>query len=324
MMLTILAVGAAASAVFLIVWSVSSLAGRLAGRRRRRALVRLKGVLARENPALRRDLIRPQRVSERTGLGDKLLSSLAFGRKLERLVVHADAPSSAGSYLLLSIVLAGTGLSTGFFLAGTLVHGVLTGVLGAFLPTLLLMRRKKKRLARFEQQLPDALDLTARALTAGLTLQSGLRMVADEFSDPIASEFRRTLDEINFGVEVERAFSNLVERIDLTDLKFFVVSVSIQRETGGNLAEIVTSIASLIRERFKLQGKIKVLSGEVRMSATVLLVLPFVTAGLMLAINPGDMMNFWSHPVGRKVVWAALAWMGVGAFIMKRMIAIKV
>jgi tight adherence protein B len=151
-----------------------------------------------------------------------------------------------------------------------------------------------------------------------------MRMVANEFSDPLASEFRQTLDEINYGVEVDRAFNNLVDRVDLTDLKFFVVSVNIQRETGGNLAEIVTSIASLIRERFKLHGKIKVLSGEVRMSATVLIILPFVTGALMLAINPDDVLRFWSHPLGRKVVMGALVWMGVGAYIMKRMIAIKV
>ncbi|MFW5837330.1 MAG: type II secretion system F family protein [Desulfovibrionaceae bacterium] len=325
MTFSLIAVISAAAAVFLLVWSVSSLAEHLAGRRQRRAMTRLKSVLAQESPAMRRNLLKTGESGDRRkGAGDRLIASLAFGKKLERLVVHADAKGSAGRYLNLSIVLGALGLVFGLLLADSFLVAVIGGAGGACLPTLSLKRRKRKRLERFEQQLPDALDLVGRALTAGLTLQSGLRMVADEFSDPMATEFRRTLDEINFGVEVDRAFNNLVQRVDLTDLKFFVVSVNIQRETGGNLAEIVTSIAALIRERFKLHGKIKVLSGEVRMSATVLVILPFVTAALMLVINPDDMLRFWSHPIGRKVVWSALAWMGVGAYIMKRMIAIKV
>ena len=139
---------------------------------------------------------------------------------------------------------------------------------------------------KFERQFPEALDLMARSLRAGHAFSGGLQMVAQEFDDPMGAEFLRVMNEINYGSPVDQALKNLTHRIDVKDLTFFTVSVIMQRETGGNLAAILESIARLVRERFKLQGKIRALSAEGKLSAIILLALPFFVALALSIINP--------------------------------------
>ena len=130
-------------------------------------------------------------------------------------------------------------------------------LIGGLLPFVNLNRKKRKRIARFKKQLPDGLDLIARALKAGHAFTGGMSLAAEEFDDPLGPEFSETLDEINFGVSVSDALRNLIGRIDCEELKYFVVGVILQRETGGNLAELMETLATLIRERFKFQGKVE-------------------------------------------------------------------
>ena len=177
---------------------------------------------------------------------------------------------------------------------------------------------------KFQRQLPDALDLVARALKAGHAFTGGLRMVADELGDPIGSEFEKTLNEINFGVGVPEALKNLPNRVDCPDLKFFITSVIIQRETGGNLAEILTKITYLIRERFKLQNRVQVLAAEGKLSAIILIAIPFVIALALSVLNPGYIKTLFIDPIGKVLVAFALIMMIIGVFVMKRMIQIKV
>ena len=139
---------------------------------------------------------------------------------------------------------------------------------------------------RFEEQLPDALELIARSLKAGHAFSSGMKMVTDEFDDPVGTEFAKTLNEINFGVDVTEALKNLAKRVDCPDLNFFVISVILQKETGGNLAEILENIGHLIRERFKFYGRVRTLTAEGRLSAVVLIGLPFVIAFVIFLLNP--------------------------------------
>ena len=178
--------------------------------------------------------------------------------------------------------------------------------------------------SRFQQQLPEALDLLARALKAGHTFGGGMRMVADEFDDPIGSEFGQTLDEINYGMNVDRALKNLLARVDCIDLKFFIVSINIQRETGGNLAEIIAKISALVRERFALFGKIKVLSAEGRISAVILIALPFLLAGVLYAVNSDYISLLWTRELGQTMLWGAVVSMTIGAVIIRKIIQIKV
>jgi tight adherence protein B len=244
--------------------------------------------------------------------------------RMERLLVQGDVTQPLGFFLLLSAVLAA---GVGFLfllLSGNLTVSILVAILASQLPWFYVIVKKRRRLARFEQQLPDALDMIARALKAGHAFNGGLQMVALEFADPSKAEFRKTLDEINFGVSYEDALRNLADRVDCPDLKFFALSVIIQRQSGGNLAEILEKISYLIRERFKLHGKVKALTGEARASAIVLSLLPFFMAATIYVLNQSYIEILFREPVGRLMIVAAFVMMVIGMFAMRRMVSIKV
>ncbi|WP_432259412.1 type II secretion system F family protein [Cupriavidus sp. TMH.W2] len=202
---------------------------------------------------------------------------------------------------------------------------VLVGAgLAAVLPVLHVMRLRGKRLKQMEAQLPDAVDMISRALRAGHSFSSALSMVGQEMKAPIGPEFRTTFEEINYGVALDEAMTNLAIRVPVGDLRYFVIAVLIQRESGGNLAEILDTIATMVRERLKLFDKIRVLSAEGRMSAWVLGLLPFATAGLILVVNPGFMRVLWEDPIGLRMIGGALVSMTLGVLWMRKIIRIRV
>jgi tight adherence protein B len=179
-------------------------------------------------------------------------------------------------------------------------------------------------LAKFEEQLPEALDMMARSLRAGHAFTGALQMVGQEFDEPLGPEFTKTLNEINYGMGLEVALRNLIDRIDSDDLKLFVLSVSIQRESGGNLAEIMENIGHLIRERFILKGQIRSLSGEARLSAYILIGLPFFIGLAVYFLNPKYVKVLFEDPIGHVMLLVAGVMMVVGIIVMKRMIKVKV
>lgn len=255
---------------------------------------------------------------------NRLLLRFRWTERANRLLEQADAKYPLGVYILFSVVLFLIGLlGSGRFSSFYLIR-VFVGAILAAIPFWGLRLKKKKRMEKFQKQLPDALDLVARGLKAGHALTGGLKLVAEEMVDPIGTEFDRTLDEINFGVGVPEALKGLSNRVDCPDLKFFVISVIIQRETGGNLAEILEKIAYLIRERFKLFGRVRVLTAQGRLSALVLIVLPFVVAFGMSFLNPRYIHILSTDPLGKILVIFALILMIFGALVMRRMVAIKV
>jgi tight adherence protein B len=201
---------------------------------------------------------------------------------------------------------------------------MLIAVGAGLLPLLYILRKRAKRMFKIVEQLPDALDLISRALRAGHAFPSGLQMVGEETQDPIAGEFRIVHDEINFGVSVPAALTNLANRVPSPDMRHFVMAVLIQRETGGNLTELLANISTLIRERMKLLLKIRVLSAEGKLSAWILCILPFVLAGIINVLNPRFMSVLWTDPLGLKMIYAALIFMGVGALWMRKIIRIRV
>jgi tight adherence protein B len=172
--------------------------------------------------------------------------------------------------------------------------------------------------------LPDALELMSRALRAGHSFPSSLEMVATEAPNPIAGEFKTTFDEVNYGIPMQDALMNMTTRIASSDLRYFVVAVLIQRETGGNLAELLDNLARLMRERFKLLGQIRVLSAEGRLSAWILTLLPFVLAGMVNLVHPKFLAVLWEDPVGLKMIYAALIMMLLGILWMRKIIKIRV
>jgi tight adherence protein B len=183
---------------------------------------------------------------------------------------------------------------------------------------------KSQRMKQFEQQLPEALQLVSRALKAGHAFSVGLKLVGEEAADPVGTEFRRVFDEISMGVALPQALQNMTERMDSVDLRFFVTSVLVQRETGGNLAEIIDSLAELMRRRFELQLKVNALSAEGRFSGSILFCLPILLGILLYRMNPEYMGTLIKDPMGQTMLMVGSFLMVSGAFVMKRLIAIKV
>lgn len=255
---------------------------------------------------------------------DRLL--LAFPRlsSLDRLLVQAGASMTVSRFILVTLLAGAATFLVLLVLRAPFFFTLIMAVFAMLVPLLLALRMRSKRLNKFDEQLPEALDLLSRALRAGHAFPSGMQMVATEAADPIASEFQITFEEINYGVSVGDAMLNLATRVPSIDLRYFVISVLLQRETGGNLSELLDNLSNLIRERFKLLGKIRVLSAEGKLSAYILIGLPFVTAGMIFLVNPGFMSVLWTDPAGLSMVFAAVIMMILGAFWMWRIVKIRV
>ena len=244
--------------------------------------------------------------------------------RLARLLRQANVRYTLGFFIQLTLVLALSGFLGSYLM--TRNHGVsiiFAALLGAT-PYSYLLWKKKKRMEKFVRQLPEGLELIARALKAGHAFTTGMKLAADEFDDPLGPEFDETLEEINFGVSVQDALESLAHRIDCPDLKYFVVSVILQRETGGNLAEIIESIAYIIRERFKFQGKIRILSSEGRRSANILVALSFAVVIALKILSPEYIDTLLSEPAGKITACICALMMVIGFFAIKRIITIKV
>lgn len=268
-------------------------------------------------------LLKKRMLSEVPAL-ERILLQLPRVQHLDRLLIQAGTNMTVAGFHVVIAVCVAVAILIAYFAAVPIWLGVLMGIGAAFLPFGYLFNQRDKRLHNIEVQLPDALDLMARALRAGHAFSSALNMVGQEGPEPIAQEFRTTFDEINFGVPVQKALMNLATRVASTDLRYFVVAVLIQRETGGNLAELMENIAMLIRERLKLAATVRVLSAEGRLSAWILGVLPFAVGGLINVVNPKFLSLLWTDPAGLNVVAGALVLMVFGVIWMWRVITIRV
>ena len=285
---------------------------------------RLRSLSAAGDGSAQARLLRQRLLSE-VPFMERLLYTLPRLHGADRLLLQADLRWTV-SRLVLTIA---AGFCGTFLLGDTVLHqpllvSLLLATTGGAAPLLYVLRRRSKRIRKLEQQLPDALDLLARSLRAGHAFSSGLQMIGDEMQDPIAGEFRAVADEINFGVSMQQALENLVQRVPVTDLRYFVVSVLVQRESGGNLTEVLGNLSRLIRERIKLFGRIRVLSAEGRMSAWVLGILPFALGALMAVFNPEFMTPMWEDPVGIAITRTMLVTMAFGMLVLRKMTKIRV
>jgi tight adherence protein B len=200
----------------------------------------------------------------------------------------------------------------------------MVGLTFGALPVAWLLFKRKRRLKKFAAQLPEALELVARALRAGHSLASGFRLVASETSDPIGSEFGRVFEEQNLGIPFEEALKSMTERIDNLDLKFFVTAIVLQRQTGGDLAEILDKIGHLIRERFKIWGQVQALTGEGRLSGIVLLALPPMLFVAVYRMNPDYLMLLFTDDLGKKMLIGGIVMQLFGALVIRKIVNIRV
>jgi tight adherence protein B len=243
--------------------------------------------------------------------------------QVQSLLLEADVNMPLGVFLLIWIISGALGLSLAFFHRGPL--GGLVGLaVGLMVPYRILQMKKKHRIKQFEKQLPEALDLLARGLKAGHAFATGLQMVGEEMPNPIGLEFFKTFKEYNHGMDMNTALLNLCRRVDLKELRFFTTAVMIQRETGGNLTEILEKIAGLIRERFKLRNQIKGLTAEGRLSGWILTLMPPVLFVVMLKLNPDYTMMLVNHKTGRMMAMSALTLQFLGYLSIRKIVNIKI
>jgi tight adherence protein B len=244
--------------------------------------------------------------------------------RLDLLMRQANVKYTMGFLILLSAALGMTGYLFFLVLTKNLFFAVALGLAAASLPLFSLKAKKNKRMALFEKQLPDGLGLIARSLRAGHAFTSGMKLASEEFVDPLGPELEETLDEINFGVSVAEALKNMARRVDCPDLKFFVVAVILQRETGGNLAEIIESLAHLMRERFRFRGKVRTLSAEARLSAKILAAIPVLIFLAIMLLNPEYVGHLIHDPIGHALLGIGFFMMVMAGLVMRRILKLDV
>lgn len=253
-----------------------------------------------------------------------LLLSIPRIHALDRMLLQSGTQINVATFLWYSFLSAAMMALAALLLKLPFALAVLLAVVAALLPWRYILHLSNKRKTTIEQQLPDTLDLMSRAMLAGHAFPSALKMVGEEMPEPIAGEFRIVFDEINYGISVPDALNHLVVRVPSTDMSYLVISVLLQRETGGNLAALLDSLSKLIRERMKLLGTIKVLSAEGRLSAQILTALPFLLAFAIHLINPEFLQVLWTDSAGIKLVSIALLMILGGIYWMRRIIKIRI
>jgi tight adherence protein B len=290
-------------------------------RHQRRLKERLRGLEGLE-PAINASTLL-KKASLKKSLMDESLDKFRFINQLQSLMVRADLSWKMSTFLAVTTVVGLAGFVAGIVKFGPL-GGLGGGALGGIIPYRILVRKSKRRAQKFEQQLPGALELLARSLRAGHAFPSGLQQVAKEMPDPLGKEFSIVYSEFSHGMELNSALLGLCKRMDLKDLSFFTTAVLIQRETGGNLTDILEKIAVLIRERFQLRNQIKALTAEGRMSGIILVLLPPVLLVIMMYLNPTYQKTLITDPTGRIMGGVAVMLQLLGMLMIRKIVNIKV
>jgi tight adherence protein B len=274
-------------------------------------------------------LLRDEMLSKIPAL-DNLLRRSSRISNLQPFLEQANLKIRAGNILMLCMVSAVVLAGVGFMAAGSLppnqalLFAVVGLVLGGFLPYSYASYRRNKRFQKFEELFPEAIDTLARAVRAGHAFTTALELIANELSEPIASEFRKLFEEQKFGLPVRDALMNLAERMPLVDVKFFVTAVMLQRETGGNLAEILDNLSYVIRERFKIMRQVRVYTAQGRLTMMLLMGLPPVIVVTMLLTSPAFIRPLFADPIGHVLVVAGVVLQTLGYFVIRKIIQIQV
>ena len=263
---------------------------------------------------------------EQRSFMERFLEGLDIAQKLHAQMQQAGLDWSPLKFLVMTLV---------FFVVGAVIglrfsfmgFGYTSLALGAgfgLLPYFFVRRSRIKRLNKLEEQFPEALEFLARSMRAGHAFTISLEMLGEELPEPLGQEFRTLFNEQNLGAALEVALKNLTNRVPLLDMRFFSSSVLLQKQTGGNLAEILTQLANVIRERFRLKGQVKAASAHGRLTATILMCMPIVTMGALMIVSPGYLQGMAKDPDGQYIIGAAILAQIIGNYFIKRIINIKV
>jgi tight adherence protein B len=255
---------------------------------------------------------------------DKLMSESKAGHGLSKLIDQSGVHTTPSSIIVMSL---------GLGLGGALIASILVAVpfvplvalaAGASAPTFYLMFKRARRMAKFEEQFPEALDLLSRALRAGHAFQTAMGMVADDLKEPVGPEFRKTFDQQNFGLPLRDALFQLADRIPLMDVRFFTTAVLIQRDTGGNLAEILDGLSHVVRERFRIRREIRTKTAHGRFTGLVLLALPAGLGVILTFLNPEHMDLLFNHRIGHQLIGAAIVMQVIGFLWIRKILDLEV
>lgn len=317
-----------AFAVFVVVSMAVFAIGSLLDQRSARARLlrdRLASVqkAAERQPSEELALLRDEMLSEIPAL-DSLLRRSARIPSLQTFLSQADLKTRAGNILMLC-VLSGMALALLILTASPFPQFAWLGmIIGATFPYSYASFRRTRRFKKFEELFPQAIDTLARAVRAGHAFTTALELISNELSEPIASEFRKLFEEQKFGLPVRDALLNLTERVPLVDVKFFVTAVMLQRETGGNLAEILDNLSYMIRERFKIMRQVRVYTAQGRLTMMLLMGLPPIIVVVMLVANPSFIQPLFADPIGHTLIVVGITLQTVGYFIIRKIIRIQV
>jgi tight adherence protein B len=292
-------------------------------RKRRLITQRLRG--NKQEQAVRAQVFKAYQETKESVVLNLAERFLGWGKvdNLQRQLLQADIYLAPNTFICIAILLSGLGFLIGW-LVGSWAWSLGLSFLLGVLPLMLLRWKRKRKTLKIERYMPDAMELLARSLRAGHTLPGTLDLVSQEIPGPLGIEMRVTFEEQKLGLSMPQAFRRMGERVASQDLRFFVTAVIIQSETGGNLSEILENIGLIIRDRLQLKGKVRGLTAEGRFSALILSLLPFVTFLGLYLMNRDYIMTLFRDPLGPKLITGALISIGMGIFIMKRMVAIKV
>jgi tight adherence protein B len=268
-------------------------------------------------------LVRDEQLSEIPAI-DSLLRRSARVSEIQKILSQAGMDLRAGNFLGISAI-AGIGATIiVYILTKKIEFAWIAMLFGFLLPYFYISYKRTKRFQKFDELFPEAIDTLARAVRAGHAFTTALEMITDEVAEPVSGEFRQLYEEQKFGMPVRDALMNLTQRVPSVDVKFFVTAVMLQRETGGNLAEILDNLSYVIRERFKIQRQVRVYTAQGRLTMALLMGMPPIIVVVMMALNPGFIHPLFSDPIGHTLLVAGITLQTVGYFVIRKIIRIQV
>jgi tight adherence protein B len=316
--------------VFVGVFAVLALllyaSGASASEHTKQTLANLESALATNRPDSRDQMVDIRKIELLSAVPwvNRWLLSMELAPRLRTLLLQSNLNWTAGRLLFISVFCFVIPAYLVYLRTGAAIFAVIIGVLTGFAPLMYVLHKRRQRFDKFEQGLPEALDLIVSALRAGHSLIAALRLVAQESPEPIGGEFRTCFEQQNYGLELRTALENLVNRVPLQDMRIVATAILIQKESGGNLAEVLDKAAQLIRDRFRLKRQVRVHTAQGRLTGIILTLLPVVLGFLLYLVNPETMSLLWKNPFGVKLLEGSAAMTVAGGLVIRKIVNMEV
>lgn len=273
--------------------------------------------------ALNRDLVRDERLSSIPTF-HRVLTRWSWPGRLRKFIAQAGMQVRPGKVMLIGAALGLAIFEAAQFLSASALLSIGAGAAAALAPLIFIAIKRARRLASFQRQFPEVIDLLSRSVRAGHSFSSGLEIVSTDLGEPVAGEFRTAFDEQRFGLPLRDALLGLCERVPLMDVRLFVIALLVQKETGGNLVEILDNLAHVIRERFRIAGEVRIRTAQGRLTAVILIALPLIMMLMLHVVDPDYLKLLFVDRLGQLMLITAALMQTIGAFIVWKIVKIKV